>query len=114
MAEAIREIGPAAIEPLVARIESEPALLKRKAALGMLGSLPARELRDVLHARLGARADAPDFVERATTLLALASVHPEVARELGATIVAQRPDLGVAKGATREERALRKKCAQTS
>lgn len=110
VAEAIAQIGPATIEPLVARIEARPELTKRKAATSVLAALPARDLEDVLLARLDALATSEDFVPRAATLVALAAVHPSVVASIGARIRALHPDLG-AEGATREEKALARKCA---
>jgi HEAT repeat protein len=108
VSEALRQIGLAALDPLVDRIEQQPELIKRRAALGALEGLPPAEVAEALLARARRRADEPDFATRALLWAQLAAVNEACAKAFAAGVLAARPGLGE-KGATKEERALLRK-----
>jgi HEAT repeat protein len=91
VAEAIRALGPVAIEPLIALIEERPAIADRKAALSVLEQLPDRDLAATLVARLQARKGDPRFLDHAMLYLKLAGVHLDCRRTVGQAILALLP-----------------------
>ena len=85
VAEALRAMGPVAIEPLIELIEERPQLAERRAALSVLEQLPDQDLAATLVARLG---DGASFTKRAALYLKLASVHPDCRRAVGRAVLA--------------------------
>ncbi len=88
VAEALRAMGPVAIEPLIELIEERPQLAERRAGLSVLEQLPDQDLAATLVARLQARVDTPSFAATATLYLKLASVHPDCRRAVGNAVLA--------------------------
>jgi hypothetical protein len=113
VADAIRQIGTASLEPLIGLIEQRPEIADRKAALGVIGALEAKDVTEFLVARLDGLASHPGFVERALLLLKVAAVHPEAAKACAARILALKPGIG-GKEASKEEKALASKCKKLS
>ncbi|MBS2029326.1 MAG: HEAT repeat domain-containing protein [Deltaproteobacteria bacterium] len=109
VADAMRQIGTAALEPLVTLVEQQPQLADRKAALNVVAALPASDAIALFTERLQALADDPRFVERASLYLALAKDQANVAAEVARAVVSLRPSLAD-KGASKEEKALLRKC----
>jgi HEAT repeat protein len=107
VAEALRAMGPVAIEPLLELIEAEPAIADRRAALSVLAELPDHDLAATLVARLRDRAGAHDggsapkppapgsatFAELAALYLKLAGVHPDCRRAVGKAVIEAIGDL---------------------
>jgi HEAT repeat protein len=85
--EALRAMGPVAVEPLVSLIESQPRLGERKTARSVLEQLPDRELAEVLVARV--RMPRPDaaFDEAALLYLELSRVHPYTWRAVAQAVL---------------------------
>lgn len=111
VAEAMRQIGTAALSAIVARVEKQPELAERKAALSMIEVLSSEELRNHFAARIDELSNEPDFAIRALPLVTLSAAHPAVAQAIAAKIVAMRPNLKDKK-ATSEEKALARRCAK--
>ncbi|HVE87801.1 MAG TPA: hypothetical protein VND93_33315 [Myxococcales bacterium] len=76
-------------------------------------ALDPGEVGEWLCGRLEELKDAADFVPRAGLLLTLAGAHEESARACGRKALALRPGLA-AKAASKEEKALFKKCRAAS
>jgi hypothetical protein len=112
VAEAGKEIGAAALEPLVALIEARPEIAERKAALGVVAALGADDVTDLLLARTEALAPDPAFCERASLYVTLAGAHPTAAKVLVKRIAELRPATLDKKKSTTEEKALARKCAK--
>jgi HEAT repeat protein len=87
IAEALRALGPVAVDPLLDRVEAQPKLADRRAALSVLEQLPDREIAAALAARVRARAGSPGFDEAASLYLKLAQVHPFSRRAVAEAIV---------------------------
>ncbi|HEY4244681.1 MAG TPA: hypothetical protein VGM88_32930 [Kofleriaceae bacterium] len=113
VSEALAAVGPAAIPALLQLVEQNPSLLKRSTATTVFESLSSESLGAAISDRLDSIATQPDFVPRASALLELAKPRPALASDLGAKILALRPELG-AKGADRDSRALAKKAGARS
>ncbi|HET8774295.1 MAG TPA: HEAT repeat domain-containing protein, partial [Thermoanaerobaculia bacterium] len=111
VAEAIRAIGPAALDPIVTLLEQSPDLADRKAALSVIAALPSNDVSSLLIARLD-ECPAPDFCKRAGLYVKLAGEHPEAAKIVVTHIATLRPAVRDAKTASGEEKALAKKCAK--
>jgi hypothetical protein len=107
VSDALTEFGPAAIPALLEAVEEQPTLLKRATAHHVFNALRGDDLLPALRDRVTMIAAHPDFVERATVLLDLVKDRSPLDRELGAHILATRPELKTAKG--KAERALLKK-----
>lgn len=112
VADAMRELGGVALEPLIAMIERRPEIADRKAALSVLGALPPEDVESLIARRLGASAAEPEFCQRAMLYLTVAGAHPPVAKSVAARIVAMRPAILDKKTRTSEEKALANKCAK--
>ncbi len=84
VAEALRAMGPAAIEPLVELIEAHPHLAERRA---VLEALPERDLTATLVARVSERAGSAAFAETAALYLKIAGAHPDCRRAVGKAVL---------------------------
>jgi hypothetical protein len=114
VADAIRQIGTASLEPLIQLIEEQPEIASRKAALGVIGALEAKDVAEFLAARLDQIASHPKFVERAAVILTVAAVHPEAGKACAKKVLALKPGIGTAKDAPKEEKALATKAKKMS
>lgn len=85
--DALRAMGPVAVEPLVALLEAQPRLGERKTARAVLAQLPDEELAGVLVARVRARAEDVGFDEAAMLYLELARVHPHSLRTVAQAVL---------------------------
>lgn len=88
VAEALRAMGPVALDPVIDLIEEHPEIAARKAALSVLEQLPDRELAATLIARLEERAARDSFADVAMLYLKLAAVHPDARRAVGKAVLA--------------------------
>jgi hypothetical protein len=111
VAEALRQVGSAVLEPLVTLLEANPALAQRKAALGVVSVLPVEDVEQFLLARLDAAAGTAAFVERAElyVTLAAAASDPAAMSGLALRVLELAPQVRDKK-ATREEKALARRC----
>lgn len=96
VADAIRELGAAALAPLLDRIEARPELANGQAVRNILQNIPAEELGQELIRRFSERASGVGFgrepgalAERATLLLKLADAQ-EKSRRLVAKAICDR------------------------
>ncbi len=87
VAEALRAMGPAAIEPLIELIEQNPHLAERRASRSVLEQLPDQDLAATLVARIGDRAGSPAFAEAAALYLKIAAAHPDCRRAVGKAVL---------------------------
>lgn len=97
IAEAIRALGPVALDPLLTLIEARPELAQRKAALSVLEQLPERDLTAALVARVQANAGSPRFLELSLLHLKLAGVNLDCRRVVAEAILAILPPTDAAK-----------------
>ncbi|HEY7375040.1 MAG TPA: HEAT repeat domain-containing protein [Polyangia bacterium] len=111
VADAMRAIGPAVLEPLLTLIEAHPEIAERKAALGVIGALPVEDVTEALAARLDAASPA-DFCRRAALYVTIAGAHGDCATAIVKQIVRLRPGILDKKTSTSEEKALARKCAK--
>jgi hypothetical protein len=90
IAEALRAMGPVALDPLLDLIEAQPHLAERKAALTVLKDLSDLDLATSLVDRVRAQAKSTSFGEKAALYLKLAvgSSHPHSRREVGDAVLA--------------------------
>jgi len=109
IADSIKHIGVAALEPLVQRIERNPELVKRKAALNVVEALEPHEVAEWLCAHLERIKDAADFVPRASLALTLAGTRKISAVACGKKVLELRPGIAQ-KSASKEEKALFRRC----
>jgi hypothetical protein len=91
IAEALKALGPAALEPLIETIESQPEIAARKSALDVLRELSETDLAAALVARVSRVAGEAHFVERAQLYLKLAAAHVDCRRIVGQAILAKLP-----------------------
>lgn len=112
VADAIRQIGTAALGPLVGLLERRPEILERKAALGVIAALPAEDVREHVLGRLGELDVTRGFAALAAVLVAVAGEHESIAKEVVAKVVALQPELMGKKGKSAEEKALARRCAK--
>jgi len=112
VAEAVREFGPAALEPLVDLVESKPELAERKAALGVIATLPADDVAAVIMTRLEKAVGWVHFCERAGIYVTIANAHPGLAARVASRILELRPVLLDKKACSTQEKALARKCAK--
>jgi HEAT repeat protein len=87
VAEALRAMGPAAIEPLIEVIEQSPALADRRASRSVLEQLPDQELTATLTARLAEKAGSASYAALAALYLDLAAVHPDCRRAVAKAVL---------------------------
>jgi hypothetical protein len=111
VSEAMTHIGTAALEPLLDRVEEQPELVKRKAASNVVLALDAREVASVLCARLERNRERPEIASLASVYVTLASAQPAVFKTVAAKVLELLPRIRE-KGATKEEKALLRKCEQ--
>jgi HEAT repeat protein len=111
VADALKAIGPAALEPIVALLESRPELADRKAVQTVIAGLPKEEVNELFSSRLAGLADA-EFCARASLYLTIASGNEETVKAWVRRLVELRPSLLDPKKAAGEEKALAKKCAK--
>jgi hypothetical protein len=97
IAEALRALGPVALDPLIALLEAHPEIAQRKAALGVLEQLPAEDLAATLVARLRAKASEPRLLDLGLLYLKLAGVNLDCRRTVAAAILALLPPTEAAK-----------------
>src|SRR5262249_34852219 len=90
VAEALRAMGPVALDPLLDLIEAQPHIADRKAALSVLEQLPDLDLATTLADRVREQAKGAVFAEKAALYLklAVASGHPHSRREVGGAVLA--------------------------
>jgi hypothetical protein len=112
LAEAIRRVGPAALEPVVDLIEARPEIADRKAALGVVAAVPPADVERVLLERLNAPRVAPAFCSMAVLYVTIASAHDQVAKTVAKRIAELRPAIFDRKKGTTEEKALGRKCSR--
>ncbi|APR82395.1 Hypothetical protein A7982_07744 [Minicystis rosea] len=87
IAEALRSMGPVALDPLLVLIESHEKLAERQATKSVLEQLPDRDLTAALVTRVRVRAQMSDFAAVAPTYLKLAQVHPDCRRAVGQAVL---------------------------
>jgi hypothetical protein len=87
IAEALRAMGPVAIEPLIELIEAQPELAERQTSRSVLEQLPVQELSTTLTARLAGKVGTPEFGDVAALYLKLAAVHPDCRRAVGQVVL---------------------------
>jgi hypothetical protein len=87
IAEALRAMGPVAIDPLVDLLEAQPALADRQATRSVLEQIPDQDLSATLIARLAAKAGTTAYSEAAMLYLKLAAVHPASRRAVGQAVL---------------------------
>lgn len=104
----LQNIGTAALEPLLERIDQQPELVKRKAGLNVLSALDADDVSAALIARIDAAKDLPTLVDSAPRWLTLAASSTKAELAVGAHLVALKPEWAE-KAATKEQRAAFKK-----
>lgn len=92
IAEALRSMGPVALEPLLVLIEAQPRLAERAATRSVLEQLSDRDLAAALVARVRVHAALADFAEVAPICLKLAQVHPDCRRAVGQAVLDAVPD----------------------
>jgi hypothetical protein len=92
IAEALRAMGPVALEPLLSLIEAQPRLAERAATRSALEQLSDRDLAVALVARVRLHAPLADFAEVAPICLKLAQVHPDCRRAVGQAVLDAIPD----------------------
>jgi hypothetical protein len=92
VAEALKSLGPVALEPLVLRVEDQPEIAQRKAALGVVAQLDAPDVSAFLTARLQATRAHPRFAERATLYLKLVSERKDIQKAIATAISALVPN----------------------
>ncbi|MEP7119711.1 MAG: HEAT repeat domain-containing protein [Byssovorax sp.] len=97
LAESLRALGPVALDPLLALIETHPDLAQRKAALSVLAEQPERDLTAALVARVHASAGDPRLIDRSTLYLKLAGVNLDSRRVVAEAILAILPTTDEAK-----------------
>jgi hypothetical protein len=112
LAEAMRRVGPAALDPLVSLIESRPEIADRKAALGVVGAIPAEDVERVLVQRLDALSGSPTFCSLANLYVTIAAAHPGVVKNVVRRVTELRPSMLDRKTSTVEEKGLARKCAK--
>lgn len=114
LAEAIRRVGPAVLEPLVSLLEARPEIADRKAALGVIGAIPASDVEALLLQRLAATSGSPAFCALAGTYVTIARAHEAVVKKVAARIGELRPAIFDKKNGTAEEKALGRKVAKVA
>ncbi|MBS2013324.1 MAG: HEAT repeat domain-containing protein [Deltaproteobacteria bacterium] len=114
LAESMRAVGAAALEPLVTLVEERPEIAERKAALSVLATIPADDVIDLLLSKIEALAStsSDQFCARAMLYLTLASAHDDAPRVLAKRIAELRPSMLDKKKATTEEKSLARKCGR--
>lgn len=88
VAEAMRTLGLALLQPAVNLAEVRPEALERQALRGLFEKFPAQELAKELLGRVDAAQGRPDFVERATVYLKLAAENPVAGKQVAARLMA--------------------------
>jgi HEAT repeat protein len=106
VAAALAQIGPAALWPLLTLVEGRPEIIERKAALGVVGSLPADEVVALVAERLASLEGTPEFFGRAALYLTFASGSAEAANAVAKRIMEILPDILTVKKPTAEQKAL--------
>ncbi len=91
VAEALKALGPAALEPLIEAIEAQPEIAARKSAIQVLAELSERDLSAALVARVEKAAGDPRFVDLAQLYLKLAGAHLDCRRIVAQAILARLP-----------------------
>jgi HEAT repeat protein len=87
VADALRAMGPVALDPLVDLIEAQPHIAERSAALSVLKELSDEDLAETLVARVKGCAGTASFADRATLYLKLAAVHLFTRRAVGNAVL---------------------------
>jgi hypothetical protein len=108
VAGAIAELGPAALPPLLAFVETHPEIVGRKAALGVIAKLPAADVVQAMSERLAPLVGSPELYPRATLYLSFASGHKEAAKVLAQHVLMLVPGILTTRKGTPEEKALAK------
>lgn len=85
LSDMIKQIGVAALEPMLDRVEAQPELVKRKASINVVASLDPAEVSQCLVERAEAAAHDDRFVEKASVWMTLAAVTADKA--LGRALV---------------------------
>jgi hypothetical protein len=111
VAESMRALCGAALEPLVALVESRPEIAERKAALGVIAALGADDVTDLLLSKIETSAATAEFCSRASLYVTIAGAHPTAAKVVVKRIVELRPSILDKKTSTSEEKALARRCA---
>ena len=88
VAEAMRTLGLALLQPAVNLAEVRPEALERQALRGLFEKFPADDLMLELLTRVDAALGRPDFVERATVYLKLAAENPVAGKQVAARLMA--------------------------
>lgn len=87
LGEALRAMGPVALEPLITLIEAQAQLADRKGTITVLAELPDLDLTAALTARVRAHEGQPTFADMAEVYLKLAAAHPTTKRTVGEVVL---------------------------
>ena len=107
----IAQVGPAALEPLLRMIETNPAFGDRKGTQAAFAAVPESELVSLMSARFSRLVGAPDYAERAAVLMRIARVHNSAFAKCAAFALQTFPNLP-SEHASKEEKALYRLCAK--
>jgi len=105
VAQALRHLGPAALEALLGRVETSPEIVERWSTNSVFTDIPDQELADAIVARLRARPKDASFPDTASVYLKVAAVHPHAKRVVAKAILGMIPE---AESGAAVERAVRK------
>ena len=90
--EALRAMGPAALEPLLDVIDREPKLVERKVAIDVVRLLAENDVEKALVERLTAMPKDDSFAPVAAVYLKLSAGHPGLRRAVGKAVLELLPD----------------------
>jgi hypothetical protein len=86
IAESMRTLGLAILQPAVNLAEVRPEALERQALRGLFEKFPAEALARELLDRVEASRERPDFIERATVYLRLAAENKDAGKKVAARL----------------------------
>ncbi|RKH36134.1 HEAT repeat domain-containing protein [Corallococcus praedator] len=87
VAESMRTLGLALLQPALALAEARPEVLERQALRGLFETFPTVPLAKELLARVEASLDHPDLVDRAGVYLKLAAQNPAAGKQVAARLL---------------------------